>query len=224
MRFAQSYFDLDNLLTAFIPYITANMIRLGLTQTDIDTFTAPKTEWDATFALYLDATTQTQSVRLRTSNAAAVMYALVHGIQQLLRANPAVELTAEDYTVLDIIVPTPRRERVPVPIVVPEINIRATAPRWVEVSFNDTDIGKENVRGLPIDVHAVEYDIAITAPGDTTPPDDSMYIRHGTSNRSIGRIAFTNENNGMNGWIKAAYANPRSELGPFSTPIRFNII
>ncbi len=79
------------------------------------------------------------------------------------------------------------------------------------------------MRSLPKDVAIAEYDIAITAQG-APQPEVGMYIRHGTSHRSIQRIAFSQANRGNVGWITAYYTNPRDQAGLISTAFQFDII
>ena len=220
---SQRYNNLVNFAASFITYLTTHMVRLEVTQAQIDVLTPLKTELDTVHSLYTDELTRTRAVNMRMEAAAVAIEHAISALQRDIETKTTITLTDDDVVALRLTV-REAGSRHPVPGESPRPDVRKTAARYVEFEFTDTDEGKTNNRGLPSLVDGVVYTIAMLPPGTEGEPEANLYSNFGESSRSIHRVYFSEANRGAVGWIKAHYVNRRREAGPESNPVKFDII
>lgn len=223
MRFFQTYADFDVKINIALPYATTHAARLIIGEVQIMALAAATTKWTTEFNICLDPLRHTSIQVEATRMAYDAVSDLLAGLQQQLKNNHAVELTAADYENLDIYRNAPHRRHRPVPKIAPNCTLLETRRLTNKISVHDPEPGMENHRRLPPDVARVARKIALVAQGAPAPIAADYH-----SIDSIGSGTFTlvwqPEQVGMRCFIIVQYMNYRGETGPESVPLKFVVI
>lgn len=220
-RISKQYTRLDTTLAAMVSHLATNAERLGVSTGQVAELTNFKTEWDTVFANYTSPSERNREAILAARNAYKKGDPLVRKIQQQVKNDAKVNLTANDRTSMGIHSDKTTRTRV---------QVVDTAPNIEEVKIhhrsNTFRISYPSGAGvshlhMPYRNKAL-IKLAYMPPGSEGEPPPETY----GSVRDSGRATFTvvHPNNipkGTRGFVKVCYINSRGETGPDSHPLGF---
>jgi hypothetical protein len=199
---------------ALLAYITANSVRLGITDAQIAEHVALVTA----FQIALARTKGDERGPVATDIKRQARIAAVHDLRvlvQVLQVNTAV--THSDKIAMQISTRDKSRTPVPAPTGIIELVIVAGAIGWLILMYKDSLTSR---RGKPYGVHGAEIRWMIS---DTPITNPDLLTNSEFSTRTPHKLIFPGADSGKRVYLSMRWENSRGEKGPWC-PVQSAII
>jgi hypothetical protein len=202
-----------------VPYINdvANRARLGLTTGQVADVNAFWVTWQTTFAAYMNPLTYGTVNTGAMNDFYAIVSFYVQRMQQQIKNNPTVTLTAMDYVVMAIHKNLAGRHSHPIPK--EEAGIAVKSNQHLNTEFVVFDLAAPTHAAKPKYVERITPFILYKAHGSPLPVDGDL-IEQTDVTRMTFDVPHTTEQIDMDGYIQVCFTNDagqgiRSAIVPF---------
>lgn len=222
-RLSQRFLDFHVEIESFIGYLTIdNQARLGVSDAQYQRLLALLQQWSPVYQNYIKPETRTAPVNASIQSIYKEFSAEIRGLQQQIKKDRSITLTAEDYEKLYIHKDKSTITRPNRPDKAPELVLLNTA--HLENEFEAHLPNSEDIRHLALPAGwKLSRKIAVVGPTDP-PPLAQDYRPIDSVGRGKFKLTFAPADEGKIGYIICTYFNRRGEYGPESPPLRFHII
>jgi len=207
-------------LFCFVPYVTlpTNMTRLGLSAGQISTLTTHWGTWQTTYVAYMNPATYGTVNTGAMNNFYAIILAYVSAMQQQIKNNPTVSLTALDYVILVIHQNLSRRGHIPAPTA--EAGVVEKKTTHLNTEFVVFDLAHPTHAAKPKDVLRITPFVLYLDHGSPFPLEGDL-IEQADVTRMTFDVPHTTSQVGKDGYMQVCFTNdagqgPRSAIIPFS--------
>jgi hypothetical protein len=197
----------------FSQKISLDPAAYGLNQRHADDYAAANALWAAAYEAAHDPQTRTRGMVAAKNAAAGTIRAMAADLAGIINGTPSV--TEAQKLNLGLSVRT-TPSRIGPPTRPPRVDVLSVVGRTVALRIHDT-----TGRGKPAGAAAAWV---YTFVGEEYPADASQWRYQGAATRAKYSITFPGfVPGGQPVWIRAAWVNPRQEIGPTSVPITTNL-
>ena len=219
LRISATYVSFNELFGSIVRYLPANATRLEIADSEVTELNAKYGTWGIAYAAYAEPTGRTSEAIQQVKMEYDTDLAAVQGMQQAVKNNNQIALTAEDHHALGIhidkktLTPVPRQE------VAPLLEEYRITHHTNFFRANYPDSAGDAHRFLPYGNHLL-VQFGYPAAGAEPTEDDFTHVFTATRSRFVIESP-DNIAAGTKGYVRACYVNTRGEAGPNSAIVAF---
>ena len=222
IKLARRYYEFDIWLTSLINYLPANAERLQVSQGQVDDIVAFNQKWQPIYKKYSRTETHTSAAVQDTAMAFDDGNQRLHKLQQQIKHNARITLTAHDLAALQIHPINRHRKHAQHIQIAP--NVLPMGIHHAVNKFHARYIGGDcEMHGRMPRYNTLLIRIAHVA-ADAPKPELHQYTEVQTSGSAVFNVfAPKDAKPGTRGFIVVRYVNTRNEMSPWSAPLEFII-
>ena len=224
-KISQKISDFHAEIDGSVDYLSTdgNGARVGLITARMDSIIARRAEIDAAFNLYVNPLKQTSAVILDMETKFKRAHTEWASIQQMIKNNMDVELTAEDISALHIHIDHPSHHVIPALEFCPGNVVTKQAHLVTRIfTLNPTE-GHSSDKFKPPGAGKIGRKIAFVKPGDPAPAA-ADYETMDAIGAVQYNLIFNPEDVNKQAYFITWYISPTGEASPESLPIVFSVI
>ncbi len=207
-------------MDAYIFSTPEKQIELGLNAEQLTQFNTYKTQYNTSFAAYLDPAKRTKVITQQIHDDYQQIHRWIAELRQIIKTNKKATLTDQDYASMFIHKDKTTRTKHTKPKTAPNLELEHIEHLNARISAHHATSHDQGTRpSLPEGIDLLDWQWAITP--EQTP--NVIYSEHKTTQSATLNLDFTPDKVGQFCHLSARYGITSGEVGTYSTNFSFAI-
>lgn len=207
-------------ITYFVPWIVIHFARLGVSTAQRDQLSTFLSDWAIKYEAYMNPATYSRVNTAEINNSYTIMNKYTSSLKQQIKSNPNVVLSVLDYVITLIHKDKKRRSSIPVPK--QKCKIIVLLKSYLNTRFRVFDIDNQSSEAKPKDVKRIGVRMLLLL-ADSPEPTFAQLVRQPDEGTMIFDIPFTEDKDGMDGYISVCFLNDDGDEGEWSPSVKFEV-